>query len=319
MGQGAHVAGQANGLGDAVGLDAAPDHGGGHRHAGKGAQNRSEPRVFRLRVGNDLVDVLRRRLILDGEGGQVIEQAGGGVPLRFVLFDALDYLGQPVQSVGPLPGSRRVGAGPLDIYLDLQAALLAHAQDVGQRSRRLDGRAAALVDRQGRGQLFRMFLSHPAKPVPAAVLLIGAGDQYQAVLELNAVALEHAHGHQLAGQQRLAVVGAPAVDPAIGDGGAEGGEPPLLLFFHRHHVQMGHEKQACVFRASFQTRDQVAPSGGRLQYLRADAVLGQPVPGVFRHRRLVAGGHDSRIHRWDPDQRLLQRQDLVLGGIYLVE
>ena len=71
-------------------------------------------------------DVLGRRLVLDGEGGQVIEKAGGGVTLRLILFNALDYLGQPVQCIGPLPGRRRVGAGPLDVYFHLQAALLAH-------------------------------------------------------------------------------------------------------------------------------------------------------------------------------------------------
>ena len=152
-----------------------------------------------LRIRDNLVDVGWLRPVLDGKDRQVLEQAGRGVPLRLVGLDAFDDLRQRVQGVGALPRRRRMSAGAPHVDLQLQAALLSHAQQVGKVSRRLDGIPATLVHRQRGRQLFGVVVGHPAEPIAAAVFLVGAGGQDQAVPERHVVPLENPHGDELAG------------------------------------------------------------------------------------------------------------------------
>ncbi len=94
------------------------------------------------------------------------------------------------------------------------------------------------------GELSKFLLGQPAEPVPPTVLLVGARGQNQAVLQVDAIALEQAHSYELASQQLLAVRGASAVDPLVGHRGAEGRKTPLALIFLRDHIGVGHEHQA---------------------------------------------------------------------------
>ena len=87
-----------------------------------------------------------------------------------------------------------MGAGATDFNLQLQATLFANSQQIGQVPRRLDGHATALVYGEGCRQLLWMVFSHPAKTIAAAMFLIGAGGQNQAVLERDVVPLENPHG-----------------------------------------------------------------------------------------------------------------------------
>ena len=63
--------------------------------------------------------------------------------------------------------------------------------------------------------------------------------------------------------------------------------------------------------------DQVPPIRRRFQYFRPDAVLRQEIAGQLANRRLVPRRHESRVHRRDAYQRLLQRDDVVLRGVNL--
>ena len=111
-------------LRDAVRFDAAVNHRGRDGHTGQRGEHRGEARIVLGDLGDDLVDVLSRRRVLDGEAGQMREQAGRGVALRLVGLNTVEKLRQPVQCVGALPGNGRMGADALDFELDLEPTLL---------------------------------------------------------------------------------------------------------------------------------------------------------------------------------------------------
>ena len=212
-----------------------------------------------------------------------------------------------------------MGAGTLNVYLHLKSSLLPDAQHIGERAGGLDGRAPAFIDGQRGGKFLRVVLRQPAKPVPAAMFFVRARRQYQAVLEVDAVAPKESHGHHLDGEQTLAVIGSPAVNPAVGKSGAERWKAPLVLVLNWDYVGMGHEHQSGLVRPAFYPGNQVAPARGRLQNLGGYAVLSQPVPGVLANGSLIAGGHGAGVDRRYPNQSLLQFQNLAFGGVYLSE
>ena len=133
--------------------------------------------------------------MLDGEARQVVVDARRCVPLRLIPFDSVEHLTQTVQSVGTLPWYGRVGAYALHLDFDLEASLLANAEDVGQRPGGVDGSSAALVDGKWGGELVGMVLGKPSEAVAASMLLVGARGQDQPLLQLDAVSPQQTHGH----------------------------------------------------------------------------------------------------------------------------
>ena len=259
------------------------------------------------------------RSVLYGEVGEVVEQGCRGIALRRVGLDSTEKPREPVHCVGALPWNGRVGADAPHLELHLQPPLLTDTQQVGQAARCVDGGAATLIDREGRGDLVGMVLGEPAEPVAAAMLLVGPGAEDEAVLQLDAVPLQQAHRHHLGGQQPLAVGRSASVDAAVRHLGPEGREAPLGGILHRHHVGMGHEHEPRPGLAALDTSNDVPPLGRPTKDLGGDAVLGQPVADVLAHRCLASGGHEAGVDGGDTDEVALQRDDLRLQGVHLLE
>ena len=137
-----------------------------------------------------------------------------------------------------------MGTGAFYVNFNLEAALFADAENVGEGAGGLDGGAAALVDGERGGQLVGVVVGEPAEAVASAVLLVGAGGQDQAVPEGMLLRLMRPHGHDLGGQQSLAVGRAAPVYAAIVRSVALKGERPLLFLLHGHHVGVGHEHES---------------------------------------------------------------------------
>ena len=93
----------------------------------------------------------------------------------------------------------------LHVDLYLEPPLFPDAQNVGKGARCLDGRPAALVDREGSRQLFRMVFGQPTETVTPPMLFIGPRRQDQTVIQLYAVPFQQTHGHHLGGEQPLAI------------------------------------------------------------------------------------------------------------------
>ena len=210
-----------------------------------------------------------------------------------------------------------MGALSLDLDLDLEAPLLAEVHDICQVACGVCRLAAAFVDGVGSGDLFRVIIGEPADTVSSAVLLVGGEREQEVFLQFHGVAEEDATRHELCGEKGLAVGRPATVDPAVGNGGAEGRVGPLRLVLDRHDIEVRHEHEAGSAGAPLQAGDDVAPARCRLDSLAVHSLRSQPVADVFADRGLVAGRHEPGVDGRDADKVLLQADDVVARGIDL--
>ncbi len=317
VGQGADVAGNGAAFGDAVGLHPGIDHRRHEGHPGHRLQRRGPVDVGPFQLGGDPVDVRGGDRLGDAvELRQSGDQFVIDVSLRLVSGDPADDLLRLVDGVVGPPRLRGVPAAPLHRDDDLQTALLAGADQIGELAiRRLDERPAPLVKAEIGGQALGMMLGQPAEAPCAARLFVRSSGEDHVAAQFDPGAFEEDQRHRLGGDGRLHVVRATPVDAPVVDLGPERRVIPGGLVLDRDDIGVREEEEARRTGAPRQSGDQVTPVRSRFQDVGGDPVRRQLIAQDDRGGGLVPGRHHAGIDRWYAHECLTERDDLLARGL----